>query len=267
MKSTNYIVIQGWMCNELGLKGNELLIYALIYGFSQDGESLFMGSRNYIAETFNISLPTVDKALNSLKDKNLIRCYTDNKTYWHYSTCKETLQVDVKKLYEGSKETLLNNTINNTNNKKSNSKELLQNSEFQFGKSKPKKDNLFTKCVAIIDSYDFSSYPEIRALLIQYLNYRLQIKDKPLYANMWKGMLNKLCNICDDDTELYKAVIQQSIERGYLAFYPISSYSRNTNIRESIEQLPPSEAMTEDDYRELDRLTEERRKRGLRTEF
>ena len=58
MESNNYVVIQGWMCNELELKGNNLLVFALIYGFSQDGQSRFFGSRNYIAQTFNISLPT-----------------------------------------------------------------------------------------------------------------------------------------------------------------------------------------------------------------
>ena len=72
MKSNSFVVIQGWMCNELNLKGNELLVFALIYGFSQDNESFFTGSRKYIADTFNISLPTVDKALSGLVEKNLI---------------------------------------------------------------------------------------------------------------------------------------------------------------------------------------------------
>ena len=48
MKNENYIVIQGWMRNELNLKGNELIVYALIYGFSQDEESEFTGSVAYI---------------------------------------------------------------------------------------------------------------------------------------------------------------------------------------------------------------------------
>ncbi len=160
---------------------------------------------------------------------------------------------------------LNNNKQINIKNERKNSKEFLQ--EFSFGKSKPKKDNLFTKCVTIIDSYDFSSQSDIRSLLIQYLNYRLQIKDKPLYANMWKGMLNKLANMCDNDVELYEQVIQQSIERGYLSFYPVTSYSKSSSVRESIEHLTSSEVMTDEDYMRLDRLTEERKKNGLRTEF
>ena len=37
MDNENYILITGWMVNELKLKGSELFVYALIYGFSQDG--------------------------------------------------------------------------------------------------------------------------------------------------------------------------------------------------------------------------------------
>ena len=44
-----YIAIQDWMISDLQLKGNELLTYALIYGFSQDGESEFKGSLKYLS--------------------------------------------------------------------------------------------------------------------------------------------------------------------------------------------------------------------------
>lgn len=107
---------------------------------------------------------------------------------------------------------------------KNTSKEVLQN--FSFGnKQKPKKDNLYTKCVQLIDSYDFSCWGHIREQLIDYLNFRLSVKDKPLYTNMWKGMLNKLANLCVDDISKYEQVIQYSLERGYLSFYEPSNYS------------------------------------------
>ena len=112
----NYIVILEFMTNELGLKGSDLLVYALIYGFSQDGESKFYGSRKYIAEWFNCSLPTIDKALNNLLDRNLIikeEEIINGVKFNRFTTNKETLQ-GIKKLYRGSKETLHNNTIYNT---------------------------------------------------------------------------------------------------------------------------------------------------------
>ena len=68
----NYICIQGWMINKLNLKGNELLVYAIIYGFSQDEESRFTGSLQYLADWTNSSKQGVMKNLKSLVDKGYI---------------------------------------------------------------------------------------------------------------------------------------------------------------------------------------------------
>lgn len=75
VKDNNFIAIQGWMRTRLNLKGNELLIYALIYGFSQDGQSRFTGSRKYIAEWCGCSLDTVDRSLSSLVGKGFLAKY------------------------------------------------------------------------------------------------------------------------------------------------------------------------------------------------
>ena len=71
MKSNNYVNIQGWMVTQLELKGNELITYAIIYGFSQDGKNEFTGSIAYIAKWLNVSKRTVIRTLNELTDKNL----------------------------------------------------------------------------------------------------------------------------------------------------------------------------------------------------
>ena len=67
-----YINIQGWMVKKLGLKANELIIYALIHGFCQDGVSYFYGSVKYIMENTNLSKETVLTVLQSLVKKKLI---------------------------------------------------------------------------------------------------------------------------------------------------------------------------------------------------
>lgn len=72
MKNEGYINIQGWMINELKLKGNELLLYALIYGFSQDGKSQYRGSISYIQNALKISNRNVIDNINKLIDKKLI---------------------------------------------------------------------------------------------------------------------------------------------------------------------------------------------------
>jgi len=73
IKNENYIQISGWMINELNLKGNELLIYALIHGFCQDGKSFFQGSLSYIAEWTNSTKQGVIKCLKSLIDRGLVQ--------------------------------------------------------------------------------------------------------------------------------------------------------------------------------------------------
>ena len=46
----NYITIVDFMVEDLKLKGNELIVFALIYGFSQDDVSDFHGSLTYIQQ-------------------------------------------------------------------------------------------------------------------------------------------------------------------------------------------------------------------------
>ena len=63
--TNNYIAIQGWMIQQLGLKGNELLAYALIHGFSQDQTSQFTGSIAYIQQWLNCARQTCRMARSS----------------------------------------------------------------------------------------------------------------------------------------------------------------------------------------------------------
>ena len=129
MENENYINIQGWMINDLNLKGNELLLYAIIYGFSQNGEGEYYGSQRYISKALKISLPTANKLINSLLKKGLII----KKEESHYQAVfkreetevlkkvkqgvKETLTVGVKEtLTVGVKETLTNKYNTNNNN-------------------------------------------------------------------------------------------------------------------------------------------------------
>lgn len=259
MGSDNYVVIQGWMCSELGLKGNDLLVFALIHGFSQDGESRFTGSRKYIAETFNISLPTVDRAINNLLEKNLIEQHKINNNGVVFNQYNSLYPI--KKLYRGSKESLHNksNNINidigNSIFDKSNI-ELHAEPEFTFGKPKQKRNGLYDQCKSLI--YEFTDNREIQKLLFEYLNFRITIKDKPLYANMWKGMLRKLKDIPD-----MQAAIKYSIERGYLSFY---AAPRQTTDRPSFDPAK-FETYTEAEKEQFNQDIEDMKAKGLRVEF
>ena len=61
------------MIVDLGLSGNELIMYALIYGFSQNGEAHFHGSLNYITTAINVTKANAKKILDRLVEKGLIK--------------------------------------------------------------------------------------------------------------------------------------------------------------------------------------------------
>lgn len=72
VKNENFIAIQGWMVSELGLKGNSLLIYAIIYGFSQAEGQVFSGSLQYLADWTNSTRQGALRILKNLIEAGLI---------------------------------------------------------------------------------------------------------------------------------------------------------------------------------------------------
>lgn len=105
----NYITILDFMVTDLKLKGNELIVFALIYGFSQNGESEFKGSLTYIQERTNLTRPTVVDVLAKLVDKSYIAKkeeFRNNTKICSYATSKEILLGVVKNSSFGSKEIL-----------------------------------------------------------------------------------------------------------------------------------------------------------------
>ena len=73
IRNENFYTVLGWMLNVLGLKGNELIVFAIIYSFSQDGESEFTGSLSFLQTFANIKAQnTVMAMLKTLVDKQLL---------------------------------------------------------------------------------------------------------------------------------------------------------------------------------------------------
>lgn len=77
LQKENYIVVPAFVVmpiseGGLGLKGNEAWVYAIIYGFSQDGESWFEGSQGYLADWCNSTTRGIRKNLEALIAKGLI---------------------------------------------------------------------------------------------------------------------------------------------------------------------------------------------------
>ena len=144
MKNSNFYTVTGWMINDLKLSGNELICYAIIYGFSQDGESMFMGSSKYLAEWMNVSQPTVLKVLKSLTEKKLIIKHEEiknNVRLCYYENAYDEETGGTKEiLVGGTKETLVGNNIyNNIKKEKKDNNKLLSK------KSSEKEPTLFAE--------------------------------------------------------------------------------------------------------------------------
>lgn len=73
MIGKGYFVVHEWMATELGLKGTDLLVYAIIFGFTQIEEQSFFGTRRYLAEFIGASIPTVQRSLDALVARELLQ--------------------------------------------------------------------------------------------------------------------------------------------------------------------------------------------------
>lgn len=254
-----------WIPKEVWLNEELTMLEKVIFVEidSLDNENHCTAGNEYFAEFCNCSESKVSKAIKKLKELSMIEELSFDGRHRKIRVVKSTKQGSKK--YEAESQNLQSNNISNNTNKEKRVVSKDTTTEFSFGKQKPKKDNLYTKCVTLIDSYDFSSWGNIRNLLIEYLQYRLSIKEKPLYANMWKGMLNKLVELCDDDIRTYEAVIKQSIERGYLSFYPLSNFG-NSDVRKgkAWEEGISCDTYTEEEKRQIEKEREEMIARGER---
>lgn len=194
VKNENYIVIQGFMINELNLKGNELLIYAIIYGFSQTENQRFTGGLQYLADWTNSSKQGVTKNLKSLVEKGYI--IKEDKVingvkFCEYYTTKFNGGIQ-QSLMGGIKQSLINNIDNNNINNNINKKEIK--------KKKESFNDFFEKNKMSI---------ELENALKDFIDMRKTIK-KPMTTRALELLvkqLNKLSN--DEQTQI--AILNQSI--------------------------------------------------------
>ena len=160
MKDGNYYQISGWMGNRLGLRGNELICFAVIYGFSQDEETWFNGNLDYLSGCMFCSRPTTLLCLEKLLKLDLIRkheavvngkkrCYykaTVSFEDGHIEYIPKDEDTSKEPLPMTSKEPLPNN--NSNNNKGNNIKEKRLSNDNQ------KKDEFSQDFLEFWELYD-----------------------------------------------------------------------------------------------------------------
>ena len=227
----NYFQISGWMLNRLNLKGTALNVYAIIYGFSQDGESSFNGSRQYLCDFTGATKPTIDKALAELQAMDLIiktskkindvihNEYQANlEALRDFTTSKETLPPSKETLQGGSKETLpYNKDINNKEDNKSIKEE-----------EKVKKEKSLDE---VIEAQPLSIQQPLR----EFVKMRKAIK-KPITTHGLELAVKKLHELAKTESEAV-AVIEQSVMNSWQGFFALKKGRSETDWLSDLKDL------------------------------
>lgn len=72
LKAENSFAVCGWMVTELGLSGNALMIYAIIYGHSQTENTDYSGGYKYLAECIGADITTVQRVVKNLVEAGIL---------------------------------------------------------------------------------------------------------------------------------------------------------------------------------------------------
>ena len=228
VKDGTYIHIEAFMVNELNLKGNDLLVYAIIHGFSQDGLSEFKGGLQYLADWCNSTKQGILKNLKSLIDKNLIEKIEGTSPKYKIiplETVKQSLtqeKITVKQSLTPIKQSLTQNheivkqsltntiykTIDNTI-----SENLGSNNTKSKNKSKTKNDKYLEHIISILAEYDFSD--KVYDLIIQYFSDKIQNKHYK-GDNFVRSQFNELSKL-NEKNQIES--ISKSILYGWSAMY------------------------------------------------
>lgn len=91
----NFLTIEGWMRTSLHLSGNELIVFAVIYQFSQGKAGRYIGGLPFLADWCGCHPDTARRALRNLEDNGLItalRGEVNGVPYCNYIVCEESLQ-------------------------------------------------------------------------------------------------------------------------------------------------------------------------------
>ena len=228
VNSENYFVVQGWMLSELGLKNNELLVYAIIYGFSQGGNK-FTGSLQYLCDWTNSGKTSVQNCLKSLREKGLIEKEENTingvKFCKYYATkCWGITQSDmgITQSDMGITQSDTNNIDNNINN--------------TVSKDTGRKKSLYEQCMDVID-VEFHD-TEIKEELKSYLTVR--IKSGRMSARSFRTIILEINELADTKEQAIN-IIRNATAKGYMKFYPVKQYAKKNSYQDNIQKKPDTE--------------------------
>lgn len=221
MKDSDYITILAPMVSKLNLSGNNLIVFALIHGFTKDGEHEFTGSIDYISKWANISKQSVILTLKALTDAGYLNKKDDvinGVKFCRYTTNYEDLISSqkslppIKKVKKGSQKTSPNidkedkDTINN-------------NPLPPKGKRERKKE---------IDIESFVS-PEYKEIFADWLEYKKQRKEAYKTEKSIQLCYNKMVKLSGNDPYTARQIVYQSMANNWAGLFELKNEGYGNN--------------------------------------
>ena len=241
VRDNNFFVVHGWMINRLGLKGNELQIYAIIYGFSQADGTEFTGNLQYLADWTNATRRTALTSLQGLVEKGLLikeDVYNNGVKACKYRCCLDASPGEnsssgvvknlhqggensssgvVKNLHQGGEKTAPNNISHNTTDNIPDKKEIGGQAPTPPPEKKAtKKAPADTE--AILARY--TTDPATLELLREWLKVR-KAKRAPQTEKALTLNLDKLDTLAQESGLPVTGYLEAVIARGWAAFFAI----------------------------------------------
>lgn len=210
----SYIHIWWWMINELELKGNDLLVYAIIYSFTNGTKDhYFNWSLNYLAERTNSTERGIQKNLKNLIEK------------W-YIEKEETNLYNVKIIrYRTKFQGVEQSSI------------IKEQSSWEVEQSSTNIQVYNTSNIQEKENKESES--ELDIALNDLIEARKKLR-KPMTERAIKLVKNKLEKMYPWDTEMQIISINQSIERGWQSVFEVKEqdlkyYKQQPKKKKTIE--------------------------------
>lgn len=240
VNTDNFFVIQGWMRSELNLSGNALLIYAIIYGFSQTAHQEFTASINYLVEWVGCSRRTVFYALDELIEKGLITKESEEKggvIYNRYRAIRGGAKIaqGSAEFAQGGAKIAPNNIDNNKEIRKSE-----KDKSFSEGQAPDKVSKSFS------DIFSDPQNENIKDALRKFVNYCRGINYRISKANVEKAA-ETLRVESKNNPRLAMLLVDHAIKKNWKMIYPIKGGEINNEILQGIVSEPDTDDVARDE--------------------
>lgn len=261
LKRENYVLLQGWMATDLGLKGNDLIVYGIIYDFSHVEGNYFTGSLQYLADWTGSTKSNVRRNINRLLEQGLI--IKEDETINGVKFCKykavippigcihnehgvfnegcihnEHGVVEMNTKYKD----IYTNTSNNINNTNNNLNSIFNNKE------KKHKNTIAQDLEKAVNEY--TTNEELRQALMDFIQMRKDLKSPIKTLNGFRrllGTLNKLAPKAEDKIK----IVNQTLDHEWKSFYELKTNqlpykNKNMNSGYLVGNYTPTEKTLKD---------------------